>query len=158
MTFAIILAVIVASLFIAAFVTNRRFGIRGLALATGAMMATLWVGDLTPIIAQAGFVLVKPPLESVVAATLVLLPALLLLLSGPTYTSTISRIAGAALFALLGTVLLLEPIGSAFVIEGAGQQAYAVLTEYRVAIITACLVVAVFDIVFTKTPKLAPKH
>jgi hypothetical protein len=158
MTFTIILLIVVAALFIVAFITKRRFGIRGLALATGATMATLWVGDLTPIIAKAGFVLVEPPLESVVTSTLVLLPALLLLSSGPAYKSTGSRTIGAMLFALLAVVLLLEPLGSAFIIEGLGQQIYALLTEYRVAIITVCLTAAVLDIFLTKTPKPSSKH
>lgn len=158
MTFAIILSIVVGVLFAVAFITKRHFGIRGLALATGATMATLWVGDLTPIIAQAGFVLVKPPLESVVTATLILLPALLLLSSGPSYKSIGSRVTGALLFALLATVLLLEPLGSAFIIEGLGQQVYAWLSDYRVVIITVCLTAAVFDIFLTKTPKLPPKH
>jgi hypothetical protein len=158
MTFVVVLLLIAAALFIAAFITKRRFGVRGLALAAGAMLATLWVGDLTPIIAQAGFVLVKPPLESVVAAAVTLLPALLLLSSGPSYKSTGSRAIGALLFALLAIVLLLEPIQSAFIIDGSGEQVVAFLSEYRIVIITACLAVAILDLFVTKIPKFSSKH
>ncbi|MET0979928.1 MAG: hypothetical protein ABWX90_01580 [Candidatus Saccharimonadales bacterium] len=158
MTFIMILLSMVVALFVLAFITNRRFGIRGLALATGAMIATLWVGDLTPIIAQAGFALSTPPLESVVAVVLTLLPAILLILSGQPNKSILRRVVGSLLFVLLAVVLLLEPIGAALVIEGPGDQLYALLTQYRVVIITVCLIVAILDLAFTKIPKIPSKH
>ncbi|MDB5186644.1 MAG: conserved rane protein of unknown function [Candidatus Saccharibacteria bacterium] len=158
MTFLVIFLLVVATLFIIAFITKRRYGVLGLALAAGAMLSTLWVGDLTPIIAQAGLVLIKPPLESVVASTLTLLPALLLLTSGPAYHTTFQRVSGALLFAVLATVLLLEPLGSALVIEGTGKDIYNFLVTNRVMIITTCLILAISDILFTRTPKIARKH
>ena len=158
MTFLIILLAVVAVLFGVAFLTKRRFGVLGLALAAGSMLSTLWVGDLTPIIAQAGFVLVKPPLESVVASMLTILPALLLLTSGPSYRTTGQRIIGAFLFALLATVLLLEPLASALIIEDIGKQVFDVLMDYQIVIITVCLTIAIMDLLVTKTPKLPSKH
>jgi hypothetical protein len=145
-------------LFAIVFFTKRRYGILALALAGGAMLSTSWVGDLTPIIAQAGFVLIKPPLESVVASALVLLPAIILLTSGPAYQSTVQRTLCALLFAVFAVVLLLEPIGSALVIEGPGKEVYDFLVANRVGIITICMVVAISDILFTKTPKVPAKH
>src|SRR3954465_8231908 len=120
MSFLIIFLIIIGILFATAYFTKRRFGVLGLALAAGAMLSTLWVGDLTPIIAQAGIVLVKPPLESVVSAALILLPALLLLSSGPSYKSQVQRLVGAGAFAVLAAALLLDPLGSALVIDGVG--------------------------------------
>lgn len=158
MTSVVIFLIIIGTLFAIAFFTRRRFGVRGLALAAGATLSTLWVGDLTPIIAQAGFVLIKPPLESVVASILTLLPALLLLASGPTYQKTLPRIVGALLFAVFAAVLLLEPLGSALIIEGTGKDVYDFLVANRVVIITGCLIIAITDILFTKTPKIPSKH
>lgn len=158
MSFLVIFLSLLAVLFVIAFVTKRRFGVLGLALAAGAFISGLWVGDLTPIIAETGVQLIKPPLESVVSAGLILLPAGLLLLSGPTYRPGASRILGALLFAVFAGVLLLEPLGSALVIEGVGQSVYDVLTTYRSPIITGCLIIALLDILGTKTPKLPPKH
>jgi hypothetical protein len=158
MTSISVLILIVMVLFAIVFFTKRRYGILALALAGGAMLSTLWVGDLTPIIAQAGFVLIKPPLESVVASALVLLPAILLLTSGPVYQSTVQRTLCALLFAVFAVVLLLEPIGSALVIEGPGKEVYDFLVANRVGIITICMVVAISDILFTKTPKVPAKH
>ncbi len=158
MNFLIIFLGVLIGLFAVAFVTKRRFGVLGLALAAGTFISSLWVGDLTPIIAETGVQLIKPPLESVVSAALILLPAALLLLSGPTYRPGTSRTIGALLFAAFAGVLLLEPLGSALVIDGVGQTVYDTLTLYRNPIITACLIVALLDILATKTPKAAPKH
>lgn len=158
MTFVTIFLLLLAALFTLAFFTRRRFGVLGLALATGALISGLWVADLTPVVAQAGFVLIKPPLESVVAASLTLAPALLLLMSGPSYRSSWQRTFGAVLFAVLAAVLLLEPLGSALIIDGPGEQLYTFFVTNRVIIITVCVGMALIDLLLTKTPKMPPKH
>jgi hypothetical protein len=158
MTYIVLLLSLIAVLFVIAFISNRRFGVRGLALATGAMLATLWVGDLTPLIAQAGFTLSTPPLESVISVVLTLLPALILLRSGQSNQATFSRALGALLFAVLAVTLLLEPISTALIIEKPGDQLYTFIAQYRVVIITACLLVAILDLVLTKIPKISSKH
>ncbi|MDB5167754.1 MAG: conserved rane protein of unknown function [Candidatus Saccharibacteria bacterium] len=158
MTFIVAFLVIISVLFVIAYISNRRFGIRGLALVSGAMISSLWVSDLTPLIAQAGLVLVQPPLETVVSVTLTLLPAMLLLSSGQQNKSTIRRILGALLFALLAVSLLLTPIGAALVVENPGDQLYMFMVQYRDAIITICLIAATIDLAFTKIPKIPTKH
>lgn len=160
MSFLVIFLGFIAALFVAAFFTRRRFGVLGLALAAGAMLSTMWVGDLTPLIVNAGIVLVKPPLESVVAAALILLPAVLLLSSGPTYRNMVQRIIGSALFAILAIALLLTPLGAALVLDHVSQPVYDFFMQWRTAIITAALVLAIGDLLVTKTPKHSkePKH
>ena len=153
MSFLIIFLSLIVLLFLAAYFTKRRFGVLGLALATGALLSSLWVGDLTPLIAQAGIVLIKPPLQSVVSAVLILLPALLLLSSGPSYKSQLQRIVGAGAFAVLAIALLLEPLGSALVIDKVGQPVYDFFVANRIVIITICLGLAIVDLFMTKTPK-----
>ena len=152
MSFVVIFLMIIAALFAMVFFTKRRFGVLGLALAAGAMLSTLWVGELTPIIARAGIVVVKPPLESLVAVGLTLLPVVLLLSSGPTYKSMSQRLIGAAAFAILAIAFLLQPLGSALVIDSVGQPVYHNM------IVTVGLLLAVGDILFNKTPKYHDKH
>lgn len=147
-----IFLIVIALLFAVVFFTKRRFGVPGLALAAGAMLSTLWVGDLTPIIANAGIQIIKPPLSSVVSAVLILLPALLLLSSGPTYKGTIQRVVGSLAFAVLAIALLLEPLGSALVMNTTGKPVYEFFVQYRAVIVTAGLIFAVVDLLFTKTP------
>lgn len=158
MSFLVIFLIVIGLLFALAFFTKRRFGVLGLALAAGAMLSTLWVGDLTPIIAKAGIVLVAPPLESVVAAALILAPAVLLLSSGPVNKKPTQRVIGAAAFAVLATALLLQPLGSALVIDATAKPVYDFFVQYRAVIITICLVFAVLDILVTKSPKASKEH
>lgn len=153
MSFVTIFLILIGALFALAFGTKRRFGVLGLALAAGAMLSTLWVGNLTPIIASAGIVLIKPPLESVVSALLILLPALLLLSSGPVYKTMRQRIIGATAFATLAIALLLEPLGSALVIDNTGKPVYDFFIHYKAIIVTVGLVLAIFDLLATKSSK-----
>jgi hypothetical protein len=157
-SFLVIFLILVGLLFATAFFTKRRFGVLGLALAAGAMLSTLWVGNLTPIIASTGIVIVKPPLSSLVSAGLILAPALLLLSSGPTYKTMRQRIIGAAAFAVLATSLLLEPLGSALVIDSVGRPVYDFFVEYHAVIVTAALVLALLDLLVTKTPRHHKEH
>lgn len=158
MSFVVIFLMIIAALFAMVFFTKRRFGVLGLALAAGAMLSTLWVGELTPIIAQAGIVVVKPPLESLVAVGLTLLPVVLLLSSGPTYKSMSQRLIGAVAFAILAIAFLLQPLGSALVIDSVGQPVYDFFVRNHNMIVTVGLLLAVGDILFNKTPKFHDKH
>lgn len=158
MSFLVIVGGMMVVLGVLAFITRRRFGVLGLALATGALMSTVWVGDVTPLVAQTGLQTLQPPLESIVGAVLTLLPAVVLLLSGPISHAPWQRIGGAILFALLAITLLLEPLSAALVIDGPGRLVYEALGEYRIFIVTGCIVVALLDAVAIKSPKRTPKH
>lgn len=158
MNIVIIYGVILLILFGMAYVTKRRFGVLGLALAAGAMLSELWAEKLTPVVASTGLQLMAPPLATVVAVVLVLLPAILLFTSGPTYTKKTERLIGALLFALLAVALLIEPLGSGLVLEGEALTVYEYLYEYRVYIVTTGLVIALLDLLFTKTPSFKSKH
>ena len=79
MTYLIILGIYLAILFAAAWLSRRNLGVPTLALAAGALLADAWASSLAPVVAQAGLVLTKPPLTSVVAAVLTLLPALIVM-------------------------------------------------------------------------------
>lgn len=153
MSFLIIFLIIILALFVPAYLTKRRFGVLGLALAAGAILSSLWVGNLTPIIANTGVTMVQPPLESMVSAGLILLPAILLLFSGPVYKGKVQRIVGALLFTVLATALLLTPLGSALVIDDTAKPIYEAFVQYRPIIITFALVYALTDLLLTKTPK-----
>lgn len=152
MNVAIVYGVVLLVLFALAYGTKRRFGVLGLALAAGAMLSDLWAEKLTPLVASTGIQVTAPPLATIVSVTLVLLPAVLLLASGPTYHKNSERLLGALLFALLAVALLIEPLGSGLVLEADGQKVYDVLYENRVYIVTAGLVIALIDLLFAKTP------
>ncbi len=156
MNVAIVYIATLIILFLLAFFTKRRFGVLGLALAAGAMLSDLWAQKLTPIIQSTGVEIAVPPLSTVVAVFIVLLPAIILLASGPTYHKKSERIFGASAFALLAVALLIEPLGSGLVLQGDSKTIYDLLYENRVYIVTAGLLIALFDLLFAKTAK--PKH
>ena len=153
MNVAIVFAVVIVLLFALAYVTKRRFGVLGLALAAGSMLSALWAEKLTPIVQEAGLELDNPPLITVVSVVLVLLPAVILLFSGPSYHDIPRRILGALLFASLAFALLIEPLGSALVLQGQGKQIYDFFAENRVYIVTVGLIIAIIDLLSVHTSK-----
>lgn len=160
MNVALVFIIVLALLFALAFITKRRFGVLGLALAAGAMLSSLWAESLTPIFVNAGVMIEKPPMITVVSVALVLLPAVLLLFSGPSYKDLPMRLAGAFLFAALALALLVEPLGSAMVLVGDSKLVYDFFVDNRVYIVTVGLVLALLDILATRTSKhhRASKH
>ncbi len=158
MDIAILFGIILIVLFVVAYLTKRRFGVLGLALAAGALLSDLWADKLTPLIADSGVVVERPPLLTLVAAGIVLLPAVVLFVSGPVYRKSNERLIGAFLFALLAVALLVEPLGSGLLLSGESKQVYDVIAENRVYIITGGLIIAVIDILFTRIPKRGGKH
>lgn len=158
MDMAFVLIIIIAVLFATAYFTKRRFGVLGLALCAGSLLATMWTADVTPIVQDAGLRLLSPPLTTVVAAVLVLLPAALLLFSGPSYHRSWQRIVGAAAFALLATSFLLIPLGTGLNLDDTTQEYYDFLVNNRNVIITAAIAYALIDILTLKTPKHKDKE
>lgn len=144
---------VIIGLFVLAYWTRRRFGVLGLALCAGWLLADMWAVQVTPYIQDAGLKLLSPPLTSVVEAALILLPAVLLLFSGPTYNSRILRIIGAAAFSLLATAFLLKPLGNSLSLDEMGTFYYGLLYDNKSIIITAAIAYALFDILMLKTPK-----
>lgn len=148
---AMIVLTLLVPLFVLAFITKRRFGVLGLALAAGAMLSNLWAAKLTPLLEQAGVVSERPPLLTIVATILVLLPSALLLFSGPSYRTSRLRLFGAAGYAVLATVFLIEPVGSVFILTDQNREIYQWLLENRVYIVTFGLVIAVIDLLSLHT-------
>ncbi len=145
---------VLAVMFVVSFITKRRFGVLGLALAAGATLSNLWAAVLTPLFVEFGIETTIPPLPSLVAALLVLTPAVALLFSGPTYDSMLSRVIGSAMFAALAFAFLLEPLEGTLVLQGLGRQVYEFFIEYRVWLVTAGLIFAIFDLLATKNRRL----
>lgn len=160
MNVALVFVIVLVVLFLLAFFTKRRFGVLGLALAAGAMLSSLWAETLTPIIEEAGVSVEVPPMITLVSVGLVLLPAVLLLFSGPSYRDLPMRLLGAFAFAALALALLVEPLGSALVLTGDSQKVYEFFVDNRVYIVTAGLVLALVDILATHTGghRKYPKH
>lgn len=153
MNVTVIVGVLSVLLFVASFVTRRRYGVLGLALAAGATLSGLWTAELTPLLQKLGMAQVGISLDVIAAVGLVLLPAILLLLSGPTYQKSHGRIVGSLMFALLALAFSIEALGPLLVLQGWEQNLYDFIAANRTLIVTAGLGVAIFDLLTTKTPK-----
>jgi hypothetical protein len=152
MTSLIVVGLLFGLLFLLSFLTKRRFGVLGLALAAGALLGAHWTDTLTPFIEQQGVNLVIPPLSTVVYSVLVLAPPLMLLVGGPTYTKMFWRVAGSLGFALLAVTFLLDSIGGALQLDGTGLAVYKVWRHYDSLIIVIGLVASLLDVFFTRKP------
>jgi len=145
----ILLVGILGLLFLIPFATNRRFGVLGLALTAGSLLSTNWTGTVTPFIEQHGVVMVAPPLAIVVSTALVLLPSMLLLLSGPSYSVAWQRILGSLAFALLAFAFLVDGFESALRLDTFGMQIVDFVATYSSLIIVSGITAALADIVLT---------
>lgn len=153
MSASFIFFLLIAGTFLLAYFSKRRFGVLGLALAAGALISEQWAGTVTPFLETQGLQMVAPPLGVSVAIALTLLPAIVLLLSGPSYNKGFERIIGAVLFTVLAFAFVAPQIGPELVFDNIGLVLYDTMQDYRPLIIVVGLTVAVVDVFLTRSPK-----
>ena len=161
MSVVVVFTVLIVALFATAFITKRRFGVLGLALAAGSVISSYWANDVTDIVRQSGVDFVLLPLSMLIAIVLILLPAVLLLLRGPAYKEQTGRIIGSLAFAALALAFMVEPLGSTLILTGWERDVYDFFVENRIYIITAGIGFALLDLIGTKAhkhPKEKDKH
>lgn len=159
MTYLIILALYCAALFVVVWLSRRSLGVPTLALAAGALMADLWTNSLTPIVAQSGLVIIQPPLTSVVAVVLTLLPALLVMVRQHKVSSHYRSIIGSLVFAVLAVLLTYGAFSNAVVLDEASKQYALEIIKYQNIAITVCILLAVVEVlVFKAAHPHANKH
>ncbi len=152
MTFMIMLGLYAAILFVVAFVSRRSLGVPTLALAAGAVLAKLWTDSLTPLVAETGIIIIRPPLTSIVAIALTLIPALLVMLRSAKVRAHHHAIVGSIVFALLAVMLTYGAFANAVVLDEASKHYVVQLLAYDKIIITAAIVIALLDVLFYKKP------
>lgn len=156
MTFLIVLGIYFAALFAIFFVMKRSFGLPALGLAAGSLLAGMWAGDLTPVIAQAGVVITSPPLLSIVKIGLTLLPAFLLMARSKQVHGLFERIGNSLLFSLLAVMLTYGAFASAVVLDSQSATIVQQLLPYSQIITTICLVAAIVNILVSHTHHAKP--
>lgn len=141
--------IVIAGLFLLfftlAYISRRRFGTLGLALAAGALLASNLTVWLATQLAYVDFP--TGPLNDKVAANimLTLLPALVLLLSGPSYSKKHQIVIGAAAFAAMALLLILGPLASVLTVDQSTQAVLPVIARYSSAALAVAIVLAVAD-------------
>lgn len=144
-------------LFIAAFITKRRFGLLGLALSAGSILSGIWDYN-AGLIASCLGIPSTPMTSAIILAVIILLPAVVLLFHGYTYKTLVGRLVGASLFTLLALAFLVEPLEHTIVLNGFGLNVYTWLVENRTVIIGFGLAVAVVDLFLTKPAHLSDRR
>lgn len=143
MTFLTVLAIYFGVIFGLFFISKRDIGLPVLGLAAGALMAKLWTGDVTPLVAQAGFAITTPPLASIVFVALTFLPVILLMLRTPSAGSILYRVLYSAVFALFGVVLTYEAFSRAVVLDESSKQIVEQMLPYDAIVITLGIAFAI---------------
>jgi hypothetical protein len=150
MTLAVIIGIVV-TLFGLAFVTKRRYGVLGLALAAGVLLAS----NARPFVSDFYEVnrLPTSPLTADTAAiiTLVLLPSLLMMISGPVYSKKSTAIIGALGYAVVGSVLLLGPLLTALPTEPTVTPLLRQIADNQKVIVSVGIIVAIIDAMWMHT-------
>lgn len=148
----IVLAIV---LFFTSYLSKRRFGVLGLALAAGALLTTYWAKSLTIFLDSQGVVLVTPPLSAMVQVFITLAPPALLLFSGPAYAKTLPRIVGAALFTMLAMTFLTEVLASILVLSGATSTLFQTLHDNKTTLVVCGVIFALLDALFMFKPSFS---
>lgn len=157
MIFLVVLGLYFAALFLLFFVSKRHIGMPALGLTAGAVLAKLWTDGLTPVVANAGFVLEVPPLHSVVALVLTLSPALIVMTRATKAHSLSHQTYSALVFAALATMLTYGAFANAVVLDDTSRAVVIKLLPYDSAIITTCIGLALVDVVYHRK-KPVGKH
>lgn len=152
-----IFIIVAVVLFAAAFISKRRFGLLGLALATGSLLSGIWGFD-AGLVANLFGLPTGSYTTAGILAIIVLLPAGVLLFHGNTYKTMIGRIIGASLFTLLAIAFLVEPLSSILIPQGLGADVYGWVANNKDMIIGAGLIAAVVDLFLTKPAHYSNKH
>ncbi len=154
----IVLGLYFAALFVVAFVSRRAMGVPTLALTAGAVLAKLWTDSLTPLVASTGVIIVRPPLSSLVAIALTLIPALLVMIRAGKVSAHHYSIFGSVIFATLAVMLTYGAFANAVVLDEASKTYVAHLLTYDRIIITTAIILALLDILLYKRPQPHEKH
>lgn len=141
----LILLAVVAALFFLAFITKRRFGVLGLGLTAGALLAQSLSGSSSNLIDAQNLSIPGLSSEGIAAITLTLLPSLVLLLGGPRYTRRLPAMLGAAAYAALGTVLVLGPLSGGLPADTSVQAVLNRIAGIEPLLVSVTVLIAILD-------------
>lgn len=154
----IIIGLAVLLLFGFAYITKRRFGVLGLALATGYVLSVMWQDVIADIALRLPVDLGVVSPVTFLTLLVILLPSLVLLFGGPRYKTKRGRLLGSMLYAVLAVLFSLGALEHTVVLMGDSRTVFEMIVQYQQYILTAALVVAVLDIMHTRSGGGGDKH
>ena len=132
-------------LFLLPFLMKRRFGLLGLALAAGALLSAYLTEAVQAFLESQDITLGQPPLASVVAVSLVLFPAMLVLFGSPSSSGKTQRIVSSLLFASMAFLIILPELQNIFVIDPAAMPVLETVAKYKSTALAALIIYATID-------------
>lgn len=149
----VIILGIAVGLFVLAFLTKRRFGVLGLGLAAGVVLAQLWAVTLSAVL-QAQNVPVAPLSYSTIGQlVIILIPSLLLMLGGPRYQGKKGALVGSLLFAVFATLFFIAPVTRDFAVAGDTSPVFDFIATWQNVLIALGIVLAIVDMLLAHGPK-----
>ena len=141
----IVSLVVALALFAVAYVSRRRFGVLGLSLTAGALLAAYMTKDLSKLIAQ--YDIPVQPLSAISAASIILtlLPAFVLLLGGPHYKKRNDAMVGAIEFTVMAMLLILAPVTASLPPDRLMQPILNWVNSYSSILLAVMVALAVVD-------------
>ena len=158
MTYLVLLAAYLIAFFVIAWASRRSMAVPALALTAGAVLAKMWTDSLTPLIASTGVIVIRPPLSSLVAVALTLLPALLVMARSHRVAQRHHGIVSSLVFAVLAVMLTYGAFVNAVVLDDGSQVFVTQLLAYDKIIITVAIVMALGEVLFYKKPHARDEH
>lgn len=158
MTFLIVLGIYCLILFLVAFLSRRLVAVASLALCAGAVLAKLWTNDLTPLVAQAGVHIISPPLGSLIAVVLTIVPAVLVLVKSPKASKKRHGALSSIVFAVLGVMLTYGAFSNAVILDEQSKNVVVNILYYEKWILTACIVLAISEVLAFHKPRHATEE
>jgi hypothetical protein len=142
----VILAIILFVLFGISFLSKRRFGTLGLGLAAGALLASELSREMALFLQQFNISLLDFSSVALASMILILLPPLVLLVSGPVYENKKTALIGSLAFALMGTMLMMGPISTGFPMTDRNtSELFNFTAMYESRLVASGVVLAVID-------------
>jgi len=158
MTFLIVLGIYFVALAFLVWASRRMPGAASLTLCAGAVLARLWTDSLTPLVAQTGVIIVSPPLSSLVAVALTLLPAFLILGRGPKVGKHHHGILGSLLFAALAVMLTYGAFSNAVVFDSGSRHIVELIMAQEKWITTGAIILAIIEVLVFHKPHSLDEH
>ena len=153
-----IVGIVAFVLFAVTFVTKRRFGVLGMALAAGYVLSKLWESAIADFMTRSGIEVSLISPVTLASLLVILLPSLVLLFGGPTYKTKRGRLIGSLLYTILAILFSLDALQYTLVLMGPSKQVFDTLVQYQQYILTVALVIAVVDIMQARTSAGGEKH
>lgn len=145
-------------LFVFSFMSKRRFGLLGLAVTAGATLSALWGDTASILVSATGLVPTGPTTDAVALSLVILFPAFVLFFHGYKYKDGFSRAIGSLFFTALALAFLLEPVAHALPLQGIYLHLYNQAISYKNVVISVGIVLAIFDLFFTKSKHSSEKE